>query len=200
MSSIYMRQILESIEQAQRIDEGYEDRVQSVVDWFAQKYPDGVTKKMFNQTIDMKGDQIASEVGATELKSRKAAAIGSKGKTGDSRKDFIKDVAAKMEFVRDTGNADAKRERVNLVLDRLMLVIDDAIGNAFPDGDPFDAIFPKARKMGVPADDMLAWLDRAVRKAKAGKSYHAYLRDVWSDYTSGNMGHGDTYKDLKNPW
>lgn len=199
MSSEYMRKIMESIEAANQMNEGYEDRVQAVADWFAKKYPDGLTKKMFTQTLDTRGDQIASEVGATELKSRKAAAIGSRGKTGDSRKDFIKDVAARMDFRRDTSTADAKRERVNQVLERLADMIDEAIGNAFPDGDPWDALYPKMRKMGIREYDMLDWLDRAVKKHLGAKDYHTYLRQSWGDHDQ-TLSTMPGYDSRPNPW
>lgn len=199
MSSEYMRQILESIEQAQSLNEGYDDRVQAVASWFKQNYPDGISKKQFTQVIDSKSDTLASELGAVELRTNKASAIGSKGRVGDSRKDFIKDVAAKINFKKDMSAADSKRDRVNQVLERLSYIIDEEIGNAFPDGDPFDNIAPKARKMGIPMDNILEWLDRAVKKHLGGKDYYSYLKMMWDQ-------HGETlstmpgYDPRPNPW
>ena len=185
MSSEYMRKIMESIEAANQVNEGYEDRVQAVVDIITKNNPEGLSRKAFAREFERAGQQ--------------AKAVEMRG-SPQARRDFEKDVAARLTFKRDTSTADAKRERNSQVLDRLMLLIDDAIGNAFPDGDPWDQLYPKMRKMGIRDYDMLDWLDRAVRKAKAGKSYHDYLRAVWNDYMSGNMGHGDQFKDMTNPW
>lgn len=175
MSSEYMRQILESIEQAQQLDEGYDERVAQVANIIKRDYPDGITKNEFGRAVEKAGQ----EAGAVEM--RGSAIAGRGQKIGDSRKEFINDVAAQIDFRRDTSKTDAKRARTEQVLNKLADVISDAVGMSFPDGDPFDHIFPQARKMGIPADNVLAWLDRAVRKSGMGKSYHSYLQDLWQD-------------------
>lgn len=175
MSSEYMRQIMESIEIAQQINEGYEERVDATVAKLKQYYPDGVYKAEFEKAVE----RAAEAVGAIEMRPSQP---GLNQKPSTARRDFLKDVKAKIgRFKTDTSKADAKRERVNQVLDRLAMVIHDAVGMSFPDGDPFDHIYPKARKMGVPANDVLAWLDRAIRKDGSDKSYHDYLANLWDD-------------------
>lgn len=177
-----------------KIDEGYDERVQAVADEVKQIFPNGVPKSEFESAVE----NAAQKVGASEMR-RSVPGLGQN--VGDSRKDFLKDVKAKIgRFRADNSKAKAKKERIEKVMNQLMLIIDDAIGNSFPDGDPFDHIWPKARALGVPANDVLEWLDRTIRKNRAGKSYHDYLSKVWDDYTSGNMGHGDQFKDLDNPW
>ena len=48
---------------------------------------------------------------------------------------------------------------------------------------------------------MIEWLDRAVKKHGGHRGgYHSYLKAVWDDYMSGNMGHGDQFRDMQNPW
>lgn len=211
MSSEYMRQILESIDMAQNINEGYDDRVNDVVSIIRRNYPDGITKKEFPAAVERAGQ----ESGAVEMRGKTQAGLNQKG-IGDSRKDFIKDVAAKIDFKRDTSTATAKKERREQVLNQLGNIIGDAVGMSFPDGDPFDHIYPKARKLGVPADDVLKWLDIAAKRAGLGKSYYDYLQSLWddqyadakSDYerSGGKDGYakdrydmlgGDNYR---NPW
>ena len=190
MSSEYMRQILESIDMAQTLHEGYEDRVNAVAGIIRRNYPDGLTKKQFAQAVEKAGQ----ESGAVEMRTGGGAGLNQKG-VGDSRKEFIKDVAAKIDFKRDTGNADAKRERVDQALSQLATMIEDGVSNSFPDGDPWDHIAPRARKIGIPMDNLLAWLDRAAKKHLSAKSYHDYLDQIWGDYSIGNMGMdpGDDY-------
>lgn len=210
-----MRQIIESIEQAQhselyRLYEGYDERVQSAVDTLKKEFPDGVMKKEFEQNLEM----INKKYDLKFMELRPTVA-GLDQKVGDSRKEFLQDVASKIKFVRDTSKAQKKKARVQEVLAELSYIIDDAVGMSFPDGDPFDHIFPQARKLGIPADDVLSWLDRATRLGGMGKSYHDYLRALWddqyddakSDYETSpedgfvkgryNMMGGDNYQ---NPW
>lgn len=191
MSSEYMRQILESIEIAQQIDEGYEERVQAVADEVLSMYPDGVPKAAFVDAVE----KAADKHGAREMR---PSVAGRGQKVGDSRKDFLKDVKAKIgRFKTDTSKADAKKARKEEVLWKLQDIITLAVGNAFPDGDPFDHIFPKARALGIRADDVLDWLNLAARKHLHAKDYYSYLRDTWDDYidtTSDTLGPRD------NPW
>jgi len=175
MSAEYMRNLMENIQKTHRLDENYDQRIQDVVNVINRDYPNGITKKEFNTAVE----QAGKETGAVEMKP-KTAGLNQRG-LGDSRKDFIKDVAAKIKFKRDTSKTDAKRERTNNALNQLAHIISDAVGMSFPDGDPWDHIYPKARKLGVPAHDMLAWLDRAVKKAGMGNSYHGYLSSLWDD-------------------
>lgn len=179
MSGKDMRILMEKIEQA-TLREGYEDRVQNVVDYLNKTYPDGMTKKQFTQVMDQQGEKLARELDAYELRRNKAAAIGSRGKTGDSRKEFIQDVARAMDFRRDTSKADAKRERVKKALEDLYWIAQDAIGMSFPDGDPIDHIIPKARRMGIPMNDIGEWLDRAFKKHE-GVGYNEHLARLWDD-------------------
>lgn len=198
MSGNEMRMLMEKMNRA-AVFEGYEERVQKVVDYLNKTYPDGMTKKQFIQTMDQQDEELASKLGVHELKPKKAAAIGSKGKTGDSRKEFIQDVARAMSFRRDTSKADAKKNRAKKVLARLELAADEAIGNAMPDGDPVDRLIPQMLKLGIPANDMYKWLNKVARNNGA-KDWHSYLAGIWDDLISGNYGHGDEYKDMQNPW
>lgn len=173
MSNEYMRQIMESIEIAQQVTEGYYDRISQTVDAMQQEFPDGIMKKGFEQNLDMVNTK--HNLGNVELRPTKAS-------NSQSRRDFVKDVAAKINFKRDTSNVDAKKERTEKVLDDLAYLIDEAIGRAFPDMDPFDIIWPRAYKMGIRAMDATEWLDRAVRKHMGGKDYQSYVQSSWADH------------------
>jgi hypothetical protein len=185
-----MRQIMESISRAQAVNEGYEDRVGAVVSQISKNNPEGLTRAAFEAEFK----RAAQVINPVEMRDSPQAL-----------RDFKKDVLAKVTFKRDTGNSDAKRERVTQVLSRLATIISDAAGNSFPDGDPFDTIFPQARRLGIPPDDVLEWLDRAVCKEGMAKSYHDYLANMWDDnIDSFNSMNGDSgvvgSHRSRNPW
>jgi hypothetical protein len=203
MSSEYMRQILESIDRAQDLYEGYEDRVNNVAGIIRRDYPEGITKKEFASAVEKAG----KESGATEMRGTTHAGLNQRG-IGDSRKDFIKDVAAKIDFRRDNSanvarskDAAEKRERTEKALERLAWIIQEETGNSWPDGDPWDNIAPKARKLGIPMDRLLEWLDRATKKYIGGpyKTYHDYVAMTWDDFQDQTNGMRDQ-GDRRNPW
>ena len=195
MSSEYMRQLMESIEKAQDLNEGYEERVQAVADALSKEFPDGVT----NQELLRKAQEVNKkyDLGASELRGNTVAGKGQK--IGDSQKDFIQDLKKVYKTRRNTSAADAKRERQAKVLEQLAYIIDEAIGNAWPDGDPFDHIAPRARKMGIREMDLLDWLDRAVKKHLGGKDYHSYLKSSWASHEETMSGMPD-HEPRPNPW
>jgi hypothetical protein len=185
MSNHYMRQIMESISRAQMVNEGYEDRVNAVVSQISKNNSEGLTRKAF----DSEFKRAAQVINPVEMRgSPKALA------------DFKKDVLAKVTFKRDTSAADSNRERSARALEQLADIIADAAGNSFPDGDPFDTIFPKARRMGIPPDSVIDWLDRAVKKAGMGKSYHDYLANLWDENIEDYNDMNGTTHHNRNPW
>lgn len=194
MTQPSMRQLIESVVNP-TLTEGYKDRVDAVVSQLSKDNPDGLTRKSFEGAFKM----ALSIVNPLEARS-----------SADVMRDFKKDVMSRVEFRRDTSGTDAKRERVNQVLDELSYIISDAVGNSFPDGDPFDSIYPRARRLGVPADSMIEWLDRAARKGGLGKSYHDYLGNLWDDQyadakSDADHGSSDRYNmiggdNYRNPW
>jgi hypothetical protein len=187
MSTERMRQLMESVQSAGQINEGYEDRVNDVAGVIRRDYPEGLTKKEFPAAIERAGKEIRP----TEMRGDAQAGRNQRG-VGDSRKEFIKDVAAKFKFNRDNSKANDKKARTDKALHELVSVIEDAVGSTFPDGDPFDHIYPVTRRMGIPANDILTWLDRAVSKAGMGKSYHDYIASIWDDQ------YGDAMTDLEH--
>lgn len=181
MASNDIRKLLESFEQ---IDEGYEDRVNQVVSIIKQNNSEGVTRKDFAVEF-MRAYKIANPV---EMRGSPTA-----------RRDFEKDVIAQMQFKRDTSKATSNKERAEAAMDELDLIVNRAVGNSVPDGDPWDYIEPRARKLGIKPDDLLKWLDRWARKYAGTKGgWHAYLAQVWDDYGSGEYGNEPTNQ--KNPW
>ena len=193
MSSVYMRQILESIERAKLVNEGYDDRVNDVVSAIRSANPDGITKNKFAHAVARAG----RDTGALEMRDDRVA--GTNQKTGDAKSEFIKDVAAKIEFVRDTSKQTEKSARVSQALEELANIIEQEIGNSFPDGDPFDHIAPRARRLGIPMGNLSEWMDRAAKKHLGTKDYHTYLADIWDDFIDGNTGN-DEFQGQSNPW
>lgn len=193
MASNEIRKLLESFEQ---IDEGYEDRVNQVASIIKQNNSEGITRKDFASEFE----RAAQQAGAVEMRGSPQA-----------KRDFQKDVMAKVEFKRDNSAATSNKERAEAAMEKLDWIINDAVGNAFPDGDPFDAIMPRARKLGIRPDDLIKWLDRWARKYSGVKGgWHAYLARMWDDqYADANSdaAHGATDRydmmggaNYKNPW
>lgn len=67
-----------------------------------------------------------------------------------------------------------QREKPNY--DRVMFDIDNAIGQAYPDGEPFDYL----TKYDIET------LDKAVRANKVGRSFNDYVADVWEQHMQDN--------------
>ena len=85
---------------------------------------------------------------------------------------------------------------VQVELTRAMAIIDNAIGNAFPDSDPLDYIARDLSKFGVKDYNIGDLLDKAVRGTKSGRSYHEYVRNVWQQHLDDNPDEFGT----NNPW
>jgi hypothetical protein len=70
----------------------------------------------------------------------------------------------------------------NAVIAQIMM---DTFGEVFPDGDPFDFILPKLRKMGIREDDAMSYLNRAA-KSVGYKDYHDALDSMHGQYYADN--------------
>lgn len=100
----------------------------------------------------------------------------------------------------------AEREANKPKLGEIWSKFVQAVGDSFPDGDPFDRIGPWMQQHGLTIDD----LDRAVADSSDHRTAHDYLASMWDDYSrdaehDAIMGaHGQTYDDQwfqhPNPW
>lgn len=79
-------------------------------------------------------------------------------------------------------NAKTAKAAQNRAVAQIMM---DTIGEVFPDGDPFDFILPKLRKMGIREYDAMTYLDRAARSI-GYKSYHNALDLMHRQYYADN--------------
>jgi len=164
------------------INEGYSDRVQQIADRVNKSYPDGVTRNEVNKLITQFAyDQV-------EMRGSEKA-----------KRDFIKDVASKINTKRDTSKSDAANSNKEKILSYLATAIETAVGNSMPDGDPWDAISVKGRKAGIDPDNLLKYLDLAARKHLGSKGYYDYLRMMWDAYGAGDFGN-EPEANWKNPW
>ena len=81
-----------------------------------------------------------------------------------------------------------------------------AVGDSFPDGDPFDRISSWLNKHDLTIHDV----DAAVKEFSDASTAHEYLAKMWDDYSADaehdalQGAHGDTYDDQwfqrANPW
>jgi len=108
--------------------------------------------------------------------------------------------AAKAKAKRDEKADDKRREKkavdYNIDYAKLGRMIEDAVSNAVPDGDPIDQLIPYFRRLGIDYD-IVKYLDRAVKMSpmlKSHKTYNGYLKDMWDTYIEQDPDYGE------NPW
>ncbi len=83
---------------------------------------------------------------------------------------------------------------------------EQAVGDSFPDGDPFDRISHWLNQHDLTIHDV----DAAVKEFSGADSAHDYLAQMWDDYSADaehdamQGAHGETYDDQwftrANPW
>ncbi len=100
-----------------------------------------------------------------------------------------------------------EREALKPKLGEIWTKFQQAVGDAFPDGDPFDRIGPWMRQHGLTMHD----LDAAVAHFNGDhETAHSYLAQMWDDHASDaehdamRGEHGSTYDghwfQNPNPW
>ena len=123
--------------------------------------------------------------------------------------DVINQVKADIEAKKKGQRAEDKPKKMSkteegALLNKIWSVIEESVGNAVPDGDPMDSIFPKLKKLlkdaGVEFNDWdsVQWLDKATKhvNGKAYKGYNDYCAEMWDSY---NEVAADGEK-RQNPW
>ena len=183
------------------LKEGYEDRVKSVADKVV-KYAEG--NPVDKQTVMQLIDRAASITGALEYSMKNRAG-------SNTWKEFVKDVAKELKGKLRRGRspeakaASAARqaqenEALKNKLQRIASIIEDAWGQAFPDGDPSDIIIPKLRRLGIDSYDAIDWMNKAARRVMGYKSYNDFLEQSWDEFTGDNPDRVDDYGLHNNPW
>ena len=168
------------------LNEGYEDRVMSIANKIISYSQDGAIKK---DDVDRLIKSMAHDVPEYRM------ADNPKSKAWP---DFVRDVKRQLAGkVRWNNGAAARAAANNDKLAQIAQVIQDAVSNSFPDGDPFDTIMPKLSRMGIDSYEMTDWLDKAAKKYLGAKGYYNYLHTVWQDFMNDNPGQ---YGLTDNPW
>lgn len=163
-----------------QLNEGYEDKVFSI----AQKVmADNIEfdnkKQLINKIFNLAVNDKISDV-----------MVSQKAKT-DFIKDVLDNLKGKVKFKRIK-----KIDPSKPTLNQLSFLIQDAVSNSFPDGDPFDTIQDKFQKNNWNLKYLnVENLDKAA-KLLGSKSYNDYMADMWDDVKN------DDYLELgdKNPW
>jgi hypothetical protein len=175
------------------VESGYEDRVNSLASYINQKNPDGVKRDELVSIIRFANS--ASGVNAVELRD----IVSSNGKASNAGKEFLRDVAKKVKVSRAKSEKMPKAE----LLSRLADITAEEAGNSLPDGDPWDNIFRRARKLPIPVENLeyrlIDWLDAAAKKHLGVKSYHGYLDQIWKGYADGDYGNEPDER-YRNVW
>lgn len=94
------------------------------------------------------------------------------------------------DWEEDEGLTDAELRKV-------AEMITTVAGETFPDGDPFDLLFPKIRRIfGVDDHKVIDVLDQAARAHLGVDGYHEFLADMWDQ-----VGGDNPEMELgQNPW
>lgn len=112
---------------------------------------------------------------------------------GRTQKEFVSDVLAGLKGKLGKPKADpaVKKAEAQAKLQKIADIVNDAIGNAVPDGDPFDQIMAKMARLGYNANqmDIMPMLDKAAR-LNGFKNYYDQLKVTWDEF--GPPG--------QNPW
>lgn len=183
------------------LKEGYEDRVKAVAAKVIQ-YAEG--KPVDKQTAMQLIDRAASITGALEYSMKNRAG-------SNTWKEFVKDVAKELKGKLGRGRSPeakaaaaerqaAENEALKNKLQRIANIIQDAWGQAFPDGDPADIIIPKLRRLGIDTYDAIDWMNKAARRVMGFKSYNDFLEKSWDEFKGDNPDKVDDYGLQSNPW
>jgi len=164
-----------------QINEAYDDRVQAVADAvIAQSQREPLKKDEISQAIE----SAAYKINPVELQFKN-------NPKSNTWKEFVKDVLAKLkgQVVMDrsrgpSASAAAKRESKEQMLIAIANAIQDAAGQAFPDGDPWDILSPKLRRMGIDTYDISKWLAAAAKKHLGVKDFNSYMANMYDDYAA----------------
>lgn len=112
---------------------------------------------------------------------------------GRTQKEFVSDVLAGLKGKLGKPKADpaVKKAEQQRKLQKIADIVNDAIGNAVPDGDPFDDIMVKMARLGYDANrmDIMPMLDKAAR-LNGFRNYYDQLKVTWDEF--GPPG--------ENPW
>lgn len=120
---------------------------------------------------------------------------------GSARKDFLKDIAVALKGkIKTKPQKSFRKPQVNL--EKVAQIIEFAVGNSFPDGDPFDAIEEKLSKMGISSGDgqMIEIMNKAVKKHLGANGYFEYLAMLWDDFAQDNPDNNMDVRVDNNPW
>lgn len=160
------------------LTETYQDRVRDVSDAIIDS----------SQRVPLKKPQILDAI-ERQSRDKDVPELRFKGRQGSRAwPDFVKDVLAELKgkVVLDrrrgpSDSATAKRAEKEKLLSKISMYIEDAIGQAFPDGDPVDILVPKLLRLGIDEFNIGKWLDDAVRSHLGAKSFNAYMGNIYDD-------------------
>jgi len=83
-------------------------------------------------------------------------------------------------------------------LDKLYMLANTAVGECFPDADPFEYIHIKTKDK-IKIENLMDCLDAAVAKHHKGEDYHQWLSELWDQFAGDNPEFED-YGGDNNPW
>ncbi len=109
----------------------------------------------------------------------------------------------KMKVKAPKPSKEEKEKAMDAKLWKIYRIIEDAVSNAVPDGDPIDFVGPRVAKfLGIDRYDVMPWLNRAMKKHGGYKDYNEYLQGMWDGYYEATAESPEEYARMKkeNPW
>jgi hypothetical protein len=162
------------------LNEGpYDDRVQQVANAIIAR----------SQSVPFKKEEIPHWI-EVEADYKRVPELGFKDRRSSRAwPDFVKDVLVALRGQVKYERAPSTRDRgPNKVekLNRISQWIEDAVGQSFPDGDPYDLILPKLRRLGIDPNDASKWIDAATKSHLGARSFNEYMGKFYDDMAADN--------------
>lgn len=163
------------------INEGYQDNVSTVANEIIKR----------SQSTPFTKEELLRAI-ESEARGANVPEIKFKDSKSKAWPDFVKDVLVavkgKVKFSRPgvAAAATERKEKQEKLLKGVAQIIDHAVSETFPDGDPIDYIWPRLQRLGVQEYDVHDLLDRACKKVMGFKSFDDYMGSLYDDYFADN--------------
>lgn len=165
------------------LNESYQDRVKAVADAVIKRSASSpFTKEELLRAIERE----AEYANVAEVKFKDTP-------RSTAWKDFVKDVVnstkGKIKWSRPGVAAAAtdRKAKQEKLLKAVAQIIEHAVSETFPDGDPMNYIWPRLKRLGVQEYyDVYDLLDRACKKVLGFKSFDDYMGNMYDDYFADN--------------
>jgi len=164
------------------LTEAYQDRVQTVADAIIERSKGSpFTKEELLRAIESE----ANSAGVSEYKLKDTP-------RSTAWKDFVKDVLnstkGKLKWRRPgvAISAAARKKSKEQLENKIVDIIEYAVGETFPDGDPTDIIWPRVERLGFYPWEIGSIVDGVCHNRLGVKDFNEYQGNMYDDYFADN--------------